>query len=79
MFDCGRAATQKFVKAGLFPTQSDPRFFTHHFDHDVDYPAFLLTRRDKSMGRSESGRPSTPSRGLVAPRFASGLEFSSSV
>jgi ribonuclease BN (tRNA processing enzyme) len=52
MFDCGPAATHKLVKAGLFPTQIDHLFFTHHhFDHDVDYPAFLLTRWDQSIGR----------------------------
>ena len=52
MFDCGLAATHKLVKAGLFPTQVDHLFFTHHhFDHDVDYPAFLLTRWDQSIYR----------------------------
>ena len=30
MFDCGPAATHKLVKAGLFPTQVDNLFFTHH-------------------------------------------------
>ena len=45
MFDCGPAATHKLVKAGLWPTQIDYLFFTHHhFDHDVDYPCFLLCR-----------------------------------
>jgi ribonuclease Z len=51
MFDCGPAATHKLVKAGLFPTQIDYLFFTHHhFDHDVDYPCFLLCRWDQSIG-----------------------------
>ena len=51
MFDCGPAATHKLVKAGLFPTQISHLFFTHHhFDHDVDYPCFLLTRWDQSIG-----------------------------
>ena len=51
MFDCGPAATHKLVKAGLFPTQIDHLFFTHHhFDHDVDYPCFLLCRWDQSIG-----------------------------
>ena len=45
MFDCGPAATHKLVRAGLWPTQIDYLFFTHHhFDHDVDYPCFLLCR-----------------------------------
>ncbi|NQU97564.1 MAG: MBL fold metallo-hydrolase [Chloroflexi bacterium] len=52
MFDCGPAATHKLVKAGLWPTQIDNLFFTHHhFDHDIDYPCFLLTRWDQSIGK----------------------------
>ncbi|MDH3250854.1 MAG: MBL fold metallo-hydrolase [Acidimicrobiia bacterium] len=51
MFDCGPAATHKLVKAGLFPTKIDNLFFTHHhFDHDADYPCFLLCRWDQSIG-----------------------------
>ena len=51
MFDCGPATTHKLVKAGLFPTQVDFLFFTHHhFDHNVDYPCFLLCRWDQSIG-----------------------------
>ena len=54
MFDCGPATTHKLVKAGLFPTQIGHLFFTHHhFDHDVDYPCFLLTRWDQSIGREK--------------------------
>ena len=52
MFDCGPAATDKLVKAGLWPTDIDYLFFTHHhFDHDVDFPCFLLTRWDQSIGK----------------------------
>jgi ribonuclease BN (tRNA processing enzyme) len=48
MFDCGPAATDKLVKAGLRPTDIDHLFFTHHhFDHDADYPCFLLCRWDE--------------------------------
>ena len=55
MVDCGPAATHKLVKAGLWPTDVDYLFFTHHhFDHDVDYPCFLLTRWDQSIGRENS-------------------------
>ena len=54
MFDCGPAATHKLVKAGLFPTRIDYLFFTHHhFDHDVDYPCFLLTRWDQAAGKAK--------------------------
>jgi ribonuclease BN (tRNA processing enzyme) len=52
MFDCGPAATHKMVKMGLFPTQIDYLFFSHHhFDHNADYPCFLLCRWDQSVGR----------------------------
>src|SRR5262249_915270 len=52
MFDCGPAATHKLVKVGIFPTRVDYLFFTHHhFDHDVDYPCFLLCRWDQSVGK----------------------------
>lgn len=52
MIDCGPATTHKMVKAGLWPTEIDYLFFTHHhFDHDVDYPCFLLTRWDQSIGK----------------------------
>ena len=52
MVDCGPAATYKLVKAGLWPTKIDYVFFTHHhFDHDVDFPCFLLTRWDQSIGK----------------------------
>ena len=54
MFDCGPAATQKLVTAGMLPTQVSHLFFTHHhFDHDVDYPCFLLTRWDQSIGQEK--------------------------
>ena len=52
MVDCGPAATHKLVKAGLWPTDIDYLFFTHHhFDHDIDYPCFLLCRWDQSTGK----------------------------
>lgn len=50
MFDCGPAATHKLAKMGLEPTDISHLFFTHHhFDHDVDYPCFLLTRWDQTF------------------------------
>jgi ribonuclease Z len=52
MFDCGPAATHKLVKMGVYPTQIDYLFFSHHhFDHNADYPCFLLSRWDQSVGR----------------------------
>ncbi|NOY08108.1 MAG: MBL fold metallo-hydrolase [Spirochaetes bacterium] len=54
MFDCGPATTYKLVKTGLFPTQIDYLFFTHHHsDHDADYPCFLLCRWDQSTGKEQ--------------------------
>jgi ribonuclease Z len=54
MFDCGPAATHKLVKSGLWPTDINHLFFTHHhFDHDIDYPCFLLCRWDQSIGKEE--------------------------
>ena len=52
MFDCGPATTYKLVQMGISPTTIDHLFFTHHhFDHDVDYPCFLLTRWDTGSGQ----------------------------
>jgi len=54
MFDCGPAATHKLVIAGLFPTQIDYLFFTHHhYDHNADYPCFLLTRWNHQVGKEK--------------------------
>jgi len=52
MVDCGPAATLKVAQAGLRPTQVGWLFFTHHhFDHNVDYPCFLLSRWDQGADR----------------------------
>ena len=54
MFDCGPATTHKLVGAGIRPTWVDHLFFTHHhFDHNVDYPCFLLCRWDETNARNE--------------------------
>lgn len=45
LIDCGPATTWKLVKAGFSPADIDTLFFTHHhYDHDVDYPCFVLNR-----------------------------------
>lgn len=55
MFDCGPAATYKMVQKGLKPLDIDYLFFTHHhFDHDVDYPCFMMTRWDESIGKENT-------------------------
>ena len=52
MFDCGPAATYKSARMGIRPTQVERLFFTHHhFDHNSDYPCFLLTRWDQGAGK----------------------------
>jgi ribonuclease Z len=51
LFDCGPGTTYKLARLGVQPTAIDHLFFTHHhFDHDVDYPCFLLSRWDQSVG-----------------------------
>ena len=55
MFDVGPAATAKLVQAGLWPTDVEHLFITHHhFDHMVDYPCFLLVRWDQQIGREKT-------------------------
>ena len=52
LFDCGPAATAQLVRAGVQPTEVDHLFFTHHhYDHDIDYPCFLMCRWDQGAGR----------------------------
>lgn len=52
MIDCGPATTYKMVRAGLWPPDIGYLFFSHHhFDHDVDYPCFLLTRWDQGIDK----------------------------
>ncbi|MDH3248189.1 MAG: MBL fold metallo-hydrolase [Acidimicrobiia bacterium] len=51
MFDCGPATTNKLAKMGIRPKWIDNLVFTHHhFDHNADYPCFLLTRWEESIG-----------------------------
>ena len=72
MFDCGPAATHKLVKMGLFPTQIDYLFFSHHhFDHNVDYPCFLLCRWDQSVGKENTLQVW----GCVRPHISGGGEL----
>lgn len=53
MFDCGPASTHKLTRMGLWPTDVNHLFFSHHhFDHNVDYPCFLLCRWDQSTEKT---------------------------
>ena len=52
LFDCGPATTWKLARAGIKTTEIDNVFFTHHhFDHDADFPTFILTRWDQMIPR----------------------------
>ena len=54
MFDCGPASTHKLIKKRILPTQVNSLFFSHHhFDHNVDYPCFLLSRWDQGAGKEK--------------------------
>lgn len=73
MVDCGPSATGKLVKAGLWPTEVEHLFFTHHhFDHDVDYPCFLLCRWDQGAGMETELRAygPAPTEGLTTSLIA---------
>jgi len=51
LFDCGPATTYKMAHLGILPTWINWLFFTHHhFDHNADYPCFILTRWDSGNG-----------------------------
>lgn len=51
MFDCGPATTYKLLKMGMAPSAIGHLFFTHHhYDHNADYPGFLLSRWDTGYG-----------------------------
>ncbi len=55
MFDCGPATTHKLVKMGHNLTEINNLFFTHHhYDHDVDYPCFILSRWNLFTGGEEN-------------------------
>jgi ribonuclease BN (tRNA processing enzyme) len=51
MVDCGPATTWKMTQMKIAPGKISHLFFTHHhFDHNVDFPCFALTRWDLSHG-----------------------------
>ncbi len=51
MFDCGPATTYKLLKMRMAPADIGYLFFTHHhYDHNADYPGFLLSRWDTGYG-----------------------------
>jgi len=51
LIDCGPATTFKMARMGIMPAKVGHVFLTHHhFDHNVDFPCFALTRWDLSKG-----------------------------
>ena len=55
LFDCGPATTWKLARNGISTTEIDDVFFTHHhFDHDADFPTFILTRWDQMVPRDKT-------------------------
>ena len=49
LVDCGPAATLKLLRTGRSPVDVERVFFTHHhFDHNADFPCFVLTRWDQA-------------------------------
>jgi len=52
MVDCGPASTYKLARMGIPPARITALFFTHHhFDHNADYPCFMLCRWDQDTGK----------------------------
>jgi ribonuclease Z len=50
LVDCGPATTYKLTQVAVPATAIGRLFFTHHhFDHNADYPCFVLTRYDQSV------------------------------
>ena len=71
LFDCGPATTYKLARAGYSPTEFDTVFFTHHhFDHDADFPTFVLSRWDQLVPRDRALRVYGPP---PTTRFANGI------
>jgi ribonuclease Z len=50
LVDCGPASTYKLTLAGRRAPEVSLLLFTHHhFDHNADYPCFVLTRWDQDV------------------------------
>jgi len=53
LIDCGPATTYKFTIAGRRTPEVSLLLFTHHhFDHNADYPCFVLTRWDQHVDQT---------------------------
>ena len=71
LFDCGPATTFKLAKVGISPAEIDEVYFTHHhFDHDADFPTFVLSRWDQLVPTDRPLRVYGPP---PTTRFANGI------
>jgi len=53
LVDCGPATTYKLTRAGRRTPEVSLLLFTHHhFDHNADYPCFVLTRWDQDVDQT---------------------------
>jgi ribonuclease Z len=53
LVDCGPATTHKLTLAGRPTPEVSLLLFTHHhFDHNADYPCFVLTRWDQDVDQT---------------------------
>lgn len=53
LIDCGPATTYKLTRAGRRTPEISLLLFTHHhFDHNADYPCFVLTRWDQDIDQT---------------------------
>jgi ribonuclease BN (tRNA processing enzyme) len=53
LVDCGPATTYKLTLAGRRAPEVSLLLFTHHhFDHNADYPCFVLTRWDQDVDQA---------------------------
>jgi ribonuclease BN (tRNA processing enzyme) len=53
LIDCGPATTYKLTRAGRRTPEVSLLLFTHHhFDHNADYPCFVLTRWDQDVDQT---------------------------
>ena len=53
LIDCGPATTYKLTRAGRRAPEVSLVLFTHHhFDHNADYPCFVLTRWDQDVDQA---------------------------
>ena len=53
LVDCGPATTYKLARAGRRTPEISLLLFTHHhFDHNADYPCFVLTRWDQDVDQT---------------------------